>query len=91
MKNKNINRIGRFRISLVLIEKAEYDNLVSVMKNFIVIRCEAMFASRELEYTAISHLFEEKEPNAIAPEYNIEISYGKKNKVISVEAKIKSM
>ena len=72
--NKNIRRIGRFRLDAKLIEEFNYDAIIGVMSNFIIIRCEHSYAGKCFHYTAISHLFDEVKEGAEHPEYVILIT-----------------
>jgi len=86
--NKNIRRVGKFRFSARLIEDTDYDILVEIMSNFVIIKCEYIYQSfRDFEYTAISHLFDEVEEGMEYPEYTILITREGKRRSVSVHRK----
>ncbi len=87
--NENKNRIGRLKISQVVIESVNYESLVNILKDFIVVRCEFFYATQELEYTAISKYFEAIGMGCIPPEYTFTISKVGKEHIIKDVKKIK--
>lgn len=62
------NRVGRFEISMELIEKAPQD-VMAVMQNVIIVRAESMFIKDAITYDAYSPLFETVEDCSEVPTY----------------------
>ena len=71
--NVNKRRIGMFKVSIALLEVIDYESLVNILKDFIIIRCECAYATQEMEYIAMSKYFEELEKGYIPPEYTFTI------------------
>jgi len=61
-------RIGRFRISMRLIERFDTD-VKRVMGQCIITRADYLFSCDAIEYVAISEHFRELDEGEIAPEY----------------------
>jgi hypothetical protein len=67
--SKDAHRIGRFFISQSIVEDYP-EEVLKVLSQCLVVRCELKFEMLSFEYVALSHLFEES-PNWLnAPEYN---------------------
>jgi hypothetical protein len=69
-RNNAKERIGRFRISDILIEKAPGE-IMQLMSNMIITRAEHRFFSRQMEYEAFSPLFRENGVCENIPFYEI--------------------
>ena len=69
------NRIGRFVISRLFVEK-DPETARAVMGMVIVVRCEMMLASDTLEYMALSPEFDEVQEGEIIPTYEVHINEG---------------
>lgn len=52
-----------------------------IMANCIVVRAECRYASRTIEYTAISDLFSEVPVGGPIPEYDISLTKGKEGDI----------
>jgi len=62
-------RIGLFRVSYDLI--SDSPDLVSrVFVGTVVVRAEALYASKEIEYTLLCGSFDLSQPGQLIPEYN---------------------
>jgi hypothetical protein len=70
--NEN-RRVGRFEISRKLIEDRP-DIVRSIMGRCIVIRCETIYYTDAIEYTALSPDFNEVPEGRTIPRYVIEVS-----------------
>lgn len=70
-------RIGRFAMSRQLVER-DPETARSIMGRCIVVRCEMMYASKTLEYVALSPEFDEVPQGEITPGYDVIISEGGK-------------
>jgi hypothetical protein len=70
--NEN-RRVGRFEISRKLIEDRP-DIIRTIMGRCIVIRCETIYYTDAIEYTALSPDFDEVPEGRTIPRYVIEVS-----------------
>ncbi len=68
MNNGIRQRLGKFSISLFLMETAAEDCLC-LFATVCIIRCECNYATREFEYVALSPHFDETILGQAAPEY----------------------
>lgn len=73
MKLREEGRVGRFKISSLLIEDLDDEKALRFMGNFFIVRAEHMYASAHIEYTAYSSLFGVVDQGELIPFYNIEI------------------
>lgn len=69
---KELRRIGTFRISADLIDE-QPAQLRAVFACMIVVRAEMSYATRTIDYAALSPLFEEIEFGSEPPDYKIEV------------------
>jgi hypothetical protein len=65
-----VNRLGQFKISALAL-RSSWKKILPLFAHMVVVRCEFIYASDTLEYTAQSDLFEESISNGIPPEYEI--------------------
>jgi hypothetical protein len=67
--------MGRFRVTKDVIDHSPDDlaTFRKIMANFIVIRCEFMYADQCFHYVAYSDLFEEVPEAMEVPEYAIHL------------------
>ncbi len=65
-------QIGRFKIDGRLLHR-DWRELLPLMKHFVVIRCEFMYATDRFEFTAFSELFKPVEAYQAPPWYEIQI------------------
>lgn len=81
------NQIGRFRVDAdVLYDRPDDLAAVFAWAKIVPCRCEMLFASRELEYQAVSKLFEPIERGDMIPEYTIWRTVDKNGVVVDVWA-----
>lgn len=69
---KTENRIGTFTLSGDYLR--EWQELLPLMGNFVIVRCEYMYANQQMVYTAYSPLFDVSPEECAIPEYNIQIT-----------------
>jgi len=73
MRKKNLlNCRGSFTISQHLIQK-EPENVMKLLSQFLIIRCESLFDIQAFKYTAFSFLFDEIDNHFKSPNYEINI------------------
>lgn len=74
------NRIGRFRIATEIIQ---YDpqKAMYVLKDVIVVKSEALFYNRVVEYFGYSNYFESVPFQEDTPYYHVVVRYGKNGKI----------
>ena len=66
-------RIGRFKITLDLIDAHPY-LVMTAMARCIIVRAESMYASNLIEYTAISPEFDVIPEGVVEPAYSIKVN-----------------
>ena len=62
-------RVGKFRLSRMMIV-ASPEDAMAIMGKVIVVKAETLYYNDEIEYTAMSPLFDENPDNCEPPEYN---------------------
>ena len=64
-------RYGKFTIDRSFIEDHP-DVVLQVMANVIVIKAELLWAEKVMDYVGLSEDFEEVEPGAVTPSYEVQ-------------------
>lgn len=85
----NNKQVGRFKVSAHFI-KTDPDGVAAVfaMCKIVPVRCEMMFFSDVVEYTAISEKFAEVEDGCMVPEYTLTVSNGPDGEPFDVSVSI---
>ena len=83
MKDRNF---GKFRLDSDLVKNHPRAVVEAFyLAEIVPVRCEMLFISNELEYTAISPRFAAIPPRGALPEYELKIHYGRTGNVELVE------
>lgn len=67
-------RVGQFEISSDLVDIGNWPALMAVMQDVFVVRCEHLYPSGRLSYTAISPHFDEGNEGECAPSYGVVVT-----------------
>ena len=70
-------RKGHFKIPYELVRKMVEGEVAftSLMSNFLIVKCENLFMSGEIEYYAYSPYFKEVGDHTVAPKYELLVEY----------------
>jgi len=72
---KHFDRIGKFSISMILIENnPDFVREIFSRLKAIVLRAETLWYNKEIEYFAISERFDVREEGMVVPTYKLEVT-----------------